>query len=67
MKELEIKIKWENDVSFEITTKRDAGETKTVIKLEENGFINELWPHVEACCKEYFVDELNVIGSEMKA
>lgn len=64
--ELEIIFKWENNVSFEMTTKRDAGDISTVVQLDENGHIKELWPSVQSICQTFFSKELKTIGDEMK-
>lgn len=65
--ELEIKLSWENGVSFEMTTKRDAGDVSTVVKIDENGQIKEIWPNVQGICQTFFGTQINNIGTEMKA
>jgi len=65
--ELEIKITWENGKGFTMSSKKDAEDVKTVIDIDENGHLSSMWPHIEACCKEYLTSELNQIGSVMKA
>lgn len=62
-----IKISWENDDSFIMETKLDAGNWEKVIEMDENGHLSSLWNNVEALCKQYFEAEMSIIGSEMKA
>ncbi len=64
-KEIEITLKWENNVSFEMTTKEDGGQ-RTVVKADENGHIGDIWPHLEGICKLYILKILKEIGDEMK-
>lgn len=64
--ELEIVFKWENGASFEMTQKKDGGDVKTVVQLDENGQIKELWPSVQSICQTYFLTELKTIGDAMK-
>lgn len=66
-KELELTLKWENGVSFEMTTKRDAEAVSTVVKLDENGQIANLWPNIHKICQTFFLAELTTIGTEMKS
>lgn len=66
-KELEIKLSWENGVSFEMTAKRDAGVVSTVVQLDENGQIATLWPNIHNICRTFFIAELTTIGTEMKS
>ena len=50
-----------------MTEKADGLPTDvTVIKVEENGKIAELWPHVQAACLTFFNGKLTEIGNEMK-
>ena len=66
MSEIEIKLKWENGVSFEMTQKKDADSKKIVVKLEENGDIAEVWGHITNICTEDFKRHIDQIGEEMK-
>ena len=66
-KELELKLKWENGVSFEMTSKRDAEAVSTVVKLDENGQIAALWPNIHNICRTFFIAELTTIGTEMNS
>ena len=65
--EIEIKIAWENSVGYTMTTKEDNGDAATVQDIDENGYIHQLWPHVEGACNEYFNQLMARIGAEMKA
>lgn len=66
-KELELTLKWENGVSFEMTSKRDAGDTSTVVMLDENGQLDTLWPNIHKICRTFFIAQLTSIGDEMKS
>ena len=63
--ELEITLRWENDVGFEMTA--DGQEKKTIIKMDENGHIDKLWDSAQKICETYLREKLISIGEEMKA
>lgn len=65
--ELELKLTWENNVSFTFTAKKDAEPVKTVVSLEENGHIGTIFPHIEEICKDFFNIELADIATTMKS
>lgn len=65
--ELEIKFKWENNVSFEMLSKRDAEAVQTVVKADENTHLALIWSSLQSICQAYFQAELKKIGDEMKA
>ena len=65
--EILMKLAWENEVGFTMTAKEGTGAIETVVDIDENGFISDLWPHAQAICEDYLKKELNRIGSEMKA
>ena len=65
--EILMKLAWENGVGFTMTAKEGAAKVLTVIDIDENGFISDLWPHAQAICEDYLKKELNRIGAEMKA
>lgn len=67
MHEIELKIKWENNVEFSVQEKHDDGEWSTVIALEENGELDALWPNVQKALEAYWKAVLTGIGKEMKA
>lgn len=59
-----IKLKWENEKSFEMT--EDAtGEVISIIKVEENGHISNIWPQIKTICTNYFGIQMDKIGVEM--
>ncbi len=66
MKELEIKLIWENDTSFEMTSKQDAEDIISIIKVGENGDLATIWEHIERICYAYFTSKLTSVGDEMK-
>ncbi len=63
--ELEITLKRENNVGFEMTA--DGEEKKTIIKMDENGHIDKLWDSAQKICETYLHEKLIAIGEEMKA
>lgn len=64
--EIEIKLLWENGVSFQMTSKRDAGDTKTVVKLDENSQFNHISDSAQTICETFISKELTAIFDEMK-
>jgi len=62
---IEIEIKWENDVSFEVTSKEDDGPTLTLIKMDENCCIATLWPAVTDILRRYIRFLMTKIGKDM--
>ena len=64
--ELELTFNWENTKSFQMTAKKTGKDVLTVIKMDENGQIDQLWPHLENICKQYLDQELKAIGKAMK-
>jgi len=65
--EYELQLKWENGVSFEMTTKYDNGAVFTVVKMDENQSIAILWPYIDKICRSYFNKITGEIGTEMKS
>ena len=65
--EILMKFAWENGTGFAMTSKEGSEDTITVIEFDENGYVSELWPHVQSICGDYVTKELNRIGAEMKA
>ena len=66
-KELEIKIKWENGNHFTLECKVEGEGWFTVVMVEENSNIAEIWPHVETICRLFFLKQIEKIGTEMKS
>ena len=67
MKELVIKIKWENEVEFCFQAKEEGGDWTTVVAAEENGHISELWQPIQQVCERYIRSKLSEIGQEMRS
>ena len=65
--EIELTLKWENSVSFEMTTKEDAGPVLTIIKMDENGHISALWPAATDLVEKHIRVLMKRIGEEMAA
>ena len=63
-----IRLAWENEANFKMDTKLDDGEWTTIISVDENGFLDQLWDSgIATVCTKYFETALNIIGTEMKA
>lgn len=63
--EIEITLKWENNVSFEATTKEDDGAVLSLARMDENGQIAILWPSQSDCLERYIKSIMARIGKEM--
>lgn len=61
-----ITLRWENQEFFEATSKKDDGDTITIVRVEEDGNIAAVWPHVGDIIKEQIRRDLDTIGSDMK-
>ncbi len=62
-----IRLTWENDESFKMDTKLDDESYITILEMDENGNIAQLWEHAGKLCKKYFDTQIDHIGTEMKA
>ena len=65
-KTLKITFDWENDNFFEMTSKEDEAEKISVIRIEENAHIDDMWLPVSTACKSFVGTEIDKIGAEMK-
>lgn len=64
MKTLTLKLKWENEKSFEFT-EDENDKVLSIIKVEENGNIATLWPQIQKICCDTFNSKMEAIGQEM--
>lgn len=64
--ELELLLSWENNIGFSMTFKKNTEPVKTILQMDENGKVSELWPHIERVCKEFLKLKLTEIGQDMK-
>ena len=60
-------FEYENDVSFKLSKKHDSGDWITVVEVEENAHISDLWPYLASLCKKDFEIETDAIGVVMKS
>lgn len=63
---ISLDFKWENNNSFELTSKEGAEEKVSIVKVEENSCIAKLWGNVQALAIVYVAHLLERIGTEMK-
>ncbi len=61
-----IRLTWENSVSFKMESKLDEGSYLTIIEMDENGHIAQLWPPAQQLCEKYFERTVTDIGTDMK-
>ena len=66
MDKLTLEFEWENENKFEVTAKLNDEDTITIIEMQENGFIGELWTGIEGIMHTYLAHQLKNIGDAMK-
>lgn len=62
-----IRLTWENGVGFKMDTKLGEGSYITIIEMDENGSIAQLWPPAQQLMEKYFEGVVTGVGGEMKA
>ena len=62
-----VRLSWENGVQFKLDTKLNDGSYITIMEMDENGDIAQLWEHAGKLCKKYFETQIDSIGGVMKA
>lgn len=62
-----IRLTWENGVSFKMDTKLDAESYVTILEMDENGNIAQLWASAQQLCEKYFEATITGVGNDMKA
>ena len=63
-----IRIKWENGGTFLMEVKLNGGDYLTVAEIDENNYFDKIWETgIKPACKQFFNDEIDKIGAEMKA
>ena len=65
MNEIELKIKWENNLEFSVQAKVGETEWVTILALEENGCLLSMWPNVQKTLESYWKHVLTGIGKDM--
>lgn len=63
--EIEIVLTWENNKSFEVTTKEDNGDVLVLSRMDENGMIATLWPAEADKMERYIKSLMTRVGKEM--
>jgi len=64
--EMEVTFKWENDVFFSMSTRKNQDERITDIRIEENAHIDTIWSAIQSACIGRVSQILSDIGKEMK-
>ena len=64
---VEVDFNWENDNFLTVRSREDVGDWVTIITIEENAHINEMWGPIEQICRVYCTRLIERIGKEMKA
>ena len=62
-----IKLTWENNDEFKMETQLNDEGWLTIIEMDENGDISQLWEHAGKLCKRYFETQVDFIGGVMKS
>lgn len=63
--EIEVTIKWENGVTFEMTWKENDGPVLTLVKVDENGCIKEMWSAITDVVERCLKATMARIGKDM--
>ncbi len=71
LKRLTLVLQWENQNQFKMVEKGDDNATpptvdKTIVLVEENSRIADVWPGVQNICISFLVGKMEDIGKEMK-
>jgi len=66
-KEYELQFKWENNDHFTARCKKEGEDWLTIISIDENTHIKDIWGFIESICSFYFNSLIKEIGNEMKA
>lgn len=59
-------VTWENNKSFQMTSKKDDNPAIIVIKMDENSHLNGLSEQVATICNTFFSKEITKALEEMK-
>ena len=64
----DIIITWENNGTFRMKVRKDGGDWNTVAEIDENNYFDKIWEvGIKPACIQFFNDEIDKIGAEMKA
>ena len=63
---VELELRWENEVCLTLTAKEDDGESKTILKMEENSCITKLLPHAKSLIVTYMSQLMDMVIKDMK-
>ena len=66
-KTYDLRFVWENNVSFTASSKEGDADWLTIVSLDENAHIKEIWGFIESICTACFNHLITNIGTEMKA
>jgi len=60
-----IVLQWENDVSFQMTCKKNDEQPVIVLKMDENNHFPYVIEDIKSICKKFFDAKLKIICDEM--
>lgn len=63
--EYEITLKWKDEDYFEMSCKKNNDPVVKVVRIEENGRMETIWPGTQSSAITFINDILNDIGKEM--
>ncbi|KKN26603.1 hypothetical protein LCGC14_0872960 [marine sediment metagenome] len=63
---IEIDIQWENNNTIDITAKNGSGTPYTVVKADENGHLEDMFPAIKDVMERYVKGIMEKIAADMK-
>jgi len=63
---LEFKFSYENDATFKLQKQDNGGGWETIIEIDENTHISDVWSYIKGICTKTFELEIDIIGNIMK-
>ncbi len=64
---LDYKFSYENGATFKLQQQHGTDGWETVIEIDENTHISEIWDSIKSICMKTFELEVDTIGNVMKA
>ena len=63
---LEFLFSYENGATFKLQKQANDGGYETVIEVDENTHISDVWTYIKSVCTKTFELEIDTIGNVMK-